>query len=807
MAYRASRAVKSSERTRWSGPWLWLVVGLAALALSSTLARTADASGPIKRDILGLYDGRDEKRADQTRLHRLLEMPLNHLGYRLDLHDISKSLPAPALVARYHAVATWFSGGVGETESYLAWAADIARAGTRFVILESVGALGSADEIPKINAFLTELGLAYAPFYVSDSRGTRIDKADPPMLDFEHVLNRDNLPGHQVIAVTSGTIAKHLTVTDPNHKWVEQPESVLVSTGPRGGLIAAGYATHYDATLDRVSWIVDPFRFLEAALGRQMWPIPDTTTVAGRRLYFSHVDGDGWLKSTGTSALAGDILIERLIAPYPDLPVTVGLIAGDISTPHGGHVETGILALKLFEPRQVEIASHTYTHPYRWSAFETYDRERELDQIKRYVAAGGTNVDPRVAALVRDRQTSLLFDETGAFEDATGLARARVLVPFDVDLEVTEALRVSQQLAPVGKPVRVYMWSGDKRPFEAALRLVRENGAKNLNGRESRFDTAFPSVAYVSPLGRKVGVERQVYAVNSSEKRYTDGWRGPADGFKRLTETLDNTERPRRLKGFNLYYHMHSATRPEGLAVIESHLALARRSRIAPIAASEYVAIVEGFFSAEIDEIGPLRWRVSNRGDLDTVRFENAASFEVDDKVSRGVVGSKSEGDVLYVTLDAEVETATVGLQKVAPARTATRGSRRVPHLEESRWRVRGVTRGGCGLMAEMQGFGPAEMTWRGFPQGVYDLSLRRQGQTLASSRVNVDASGIFNPPPVDVSAIEPVVLEVTCVKPSLDLGGRSTAAGKKRAKREQIRADANPGVGPPRNRPQRRER
>lgn len=761
----------------------WRSIACLLICLScglGTFAATAHAGNALNRNILGLYDATEERSADNSRLHRHLEMPLNHLGYQLKLHDLSQSLPDIAEASRYHAIATWFSGRIPMSEAYFTWATAVARSGTKFIVLDSIGALGNKEELPAINGFLTTLGLRYAHYFVSDSAKTRIAGATRSMIGFEHKLDPEKLPGHQVIVATSDTITKHLTVTDPGHKWADAPEAVLVTTGPGGGHIASGFAIHYDPERNRVRWIVNPFQFLEAALGRRTWPVPDTTTVSGRRLYFSHIDGDGWLNTTtvkqsgNVAAKASEVVLERLISPFPDLPVSVGLIAGDISTTHGGNVDSGLAALNIFALPQVEVASHTYTHPYRWAEFERYDRNRELDQIQRYVAARGASAEPRLADLVRDRkQTSIRSPSPDA--SPVTLPRARTLVPFNLDDEVTEALRASQQLAPAGKQVRLYLWSGDTRPFEAALRRVREFGVKNLNGGDSRFDTDYPSVAYVAPLSRTVGAERQIYAVNSNENTYTNGWRGPFDGFGKLTETLNNTEQSRRLKGFNLYYHMYSATRPDSLAVVESHLELARRSRIAPVAASHYAAIAEGFFSTEIVESAPLRWVVSRRGSLDTLRFDHASSLDVDIAGSRGVIGSRRLDDVLYVTLDSDIEPATVTLQPVNRGNSKRRGI----ELVESRWRLWGVAVTPCRVLASIQGFGPGEMEWRGFLTGLYDVALERDGKKLASSKVNVDSTGTLQPAPFDVSAIEPLQLRISCQTQHGETVRRRIPAGK----------------------------
>ena len=67
-----------------------------------------------------------------------------------------------------------------------------------------------------------------------------------------------------------------------------------------------------------------------------------------------------------------------------------------------------------------------------------------------------------------------------------------------------------------------------------------------------------------------------------------------------LEETLQRTETPRRLKPFNVYYHMYSGQRPESLAAVKQHLETARDSAVVPIAASHYAAIADAFFDVTI---------------------------------------------------------------------------------------------------------------------------------------------------------------------------------------------------------------
>ena len=749
------------------------VRGCARAALAAWLsvlgAWSALAAGtPVNREILGLYDGASEPLPEQTRLHRMLEMPLNHLGYKLTLHDIARGLPDPTEARRYRAVATWFSGRVSGAEAYLPWAAKVARAGVRFIVVESVGALGGKGELAPINAFLGELGLAYAAYFVGEGGETRIKTLDPGMIGFEQKPGSEPL-AHQVIVVKSPRWSVHLSVTDPAHRWVKAPASALVVTGPKGGLIASGFAVRYDAATGRVRWLVDPFAFLAAALGAGRMPIPDTTTVSGRRLYFSHIDGDGWSNPSEVEpyarrrAPAAEVVLDRLIRPYPDLPVSMGLIAGDVDPAYGGVAATAGIARAMFALPQVEVASHTHTHPYHWRFYERYQRDREISDVAAFLGKRPGYDELSLGALVRQWRASIGMAAAEAASAPTAepsLPRARPHLPFDLEQEVGGALEAATQYAPAGKTARLYLWSGDTRPFEAAIRATRLAGVRNLNGGDSRLDSAYPSIAYVPPLARTIGAERQIYAVNSNENTYTNGWTGPFDAFKMLSETLDNTELPRRLKGFNLYYHSYSAAKPEALAAVVSHLERARTTPVAPITASHYAAIAEGFFSTEITALGHGRWRIGRRGALNTIRLERSDDLEIDYALSSGVIGHSHHAGALYATLDPAVPDAVVAVTPAGPSRR--NGSLARAYLAESRWVLSAVSRASCALAATAQGYGAGEMRWAGLPVGTYVVTAARDGGVLASEPIATDAQGrlAFR---IDTSAIEPLQLRIAC--------------------------------------------
>ena len=143
------------------------------------------------------------------------------------------------------------------------------------------------------------------------------------------------------------------------------------------------------------------------------------------------------------------------------------------------------------------------------------------------------------------------------------------------------------------------------------------------------------------------------------------------NAFSALRETVANTESPQRLKPFSLGYHAYAGEYPGLLRSVKDHLRMARLATLTPVSANRYASIVDGFFSARVDRVGIAAWRISNRGELQTVRFDAAEGREVDLQASVGVIGQRRNGTTLYVALDETIEPAVVVL---GPAARVSRG-------------------------------------------------------------------------------------------------------------------------------------
>ncbi|MEZ5818170.1 MAG: hypothetical protein R3D44_13905 [Hyphomicrobiaceae bacterium] len=720
----------------------------------------------VKLDILALYDSRREKKPHLTRIHKFAEMPLNYLGYRVVYQDVNAPLPSEKALARYRGILTWFVEPLQQPELVLDWLERALGRDLKYVVLGEPAPPGTEATLPKVNRLLARLGLKHPGDFVDLTWRVKVTDLDPEMIGFERPLDKA-LPGYPIMVATGGDATPHLELEAPGHNGPRR--SIVVATSQNGGFVAPDYTIFYEPNTDRLRWILNPFAFFARAFGGDRHPIPDVTTLAGRRLYFSHIDGDGWNNVSDIQQyrelqrISAEVIEREAIVPYPDLPVSVGLIAGDVEPGLGARPSSAAVARRLFALPQVEVASHSYTHPFDWQFFEHYDRAEELRRIEQAQSPSLSireRFSRRVLALAGRPIPADAGDKYVAGSD--DLPRTYLKRPFDLQLEMTGALRASEALAPKGKSTAIYLWSGDTTPFPAAIRELRKAGVRNMNGGDSRLDPEYPSVAYVPPIGRPAGTERQIYAGNSNENTYTNDWTGPYYGFSMLDKTLDNTETPRRLKPFNLYYHMYSGEKPAALAAVRRMLERARHDPVIPVKASDYAAIADDFFSVGIVQVDLFSWAIANRGALSTVRFDNAEKLALDIPRSDGVLGATRHAGSLYVALDPSHPRSVVTLRGRSALEAARRQAEIPASLVDSRWRLSSLVREACGFRVTAEGFGSGDMTWQTSPRRAYRVTASRAGTRLSEETRWADDKGLFHVR-IAPSAIEPLQIDFAC--------------------------------------------
>ena len=205
---------------------------------------------------------------------------------------------------------------------------------------------------------------------------------------------------------------------------------------PWGGFVSSPFVTSFLPGELGSRWVVNPFDFLSQALRLPEMPIPDTTTESGKRMLMIHMDGDGFISRSETpgNPIAGEMVRDRVVRKYA-LPMTISVIEAEIA-PDGLYPGLSPLAEKvakeIFAAPHVAIASHSYSHPFFW-----------------YKASAGEGSDSYNLRIPGYR--------------------------FDVKREVDGSIAyIERRLAPRGKKVEVFLWTGDCIPTSEALRAVAQ---------------------------------------------------------------------------------------------------------------------------------------------------------------------------------------------------------------------------------------------------------------------------------------------------------------------------------------------
>lgn len=374
---------------------------VALFALVNPAAVAAEQAAP--RTIVALVDVAESDTLKYSRVHQIATMPLNHLGLTVELHDIAKGLPDLTGREDVRGILTWFttSSRPGAYD-YLDWAERQIEAGRRYVVLGEIGVLvdheRGAIPLSRINQFLERFGVNFEGSSVPFSVGVSYLKLDPRFWGFEQ--RPPVPPPYNVLRVARPDATAHVVVgrgKDPDSR------SAVVVTSPAGGFVAEGYVAEIDFGNTIRRWMINPFRFFARAFDTDALPKPDTTTLVGRRLFYSHVDGDGWrsqseVKLKDKVVSAAEVLLERVARRYPDMPVTIAPIAAELDPAWVDAPVARDTARQLFALPNVEPGSHTYTHPFQWSFYSNYDLALERQIVQSLGIGGHTQSDHGVVA-------------------------------------------------------------------------------------------------------------------------------------------------------------------------------------------------------------------------------------------------------------------------------------------------------------------------------------------------------------------------------------------------------------------------
>ena len=393
-----------------------------------------------------------------------------------------------------------------------------------------------------------------------------------------------------------------------------------VFLAPWGGMWLEPYVV-LRASQENKLFYADPFRFLGQWLASaKSFPAPDTTTRDGRRMIYSHIDGDGFASLTHFPGhpTCGEVIRNKILQQYP-LPVTVSIVEADtrallktLNPDDSPRYEN--IARTIFALPNVQAASHSFTHPFSWDPDDT--NPGHFDRL---------NVE------LNDNE------------------KARY-PKIDLEREIKGSIDyINERLLPPGKRVELMLWSGNCRPGARALEICRQLGVENMNGGDTILSRLYPSLSGVAPRMMPWGDEIQIFAANQNEFMYANGFQGPSyGGYADVIDTFQRTNQPRRLKPVNIYYHFYSSTFLSSLRALEKVHDWCMKQPLHPVTALEYAQIARDAFRSKIFAIGPDQWLISNTGRLRTLRVPASAGVP-DLARCHGVSGYKTEGDVTYI--------------------------------------------------------------------------------------------------------------------------------------------------------------
>ncbi|MHB1566879.1 MAG: bifunctional glycoside hydrolase 114/ polysaccharide deacetylase family protein [Acidiferrobacter sp.] len=567
----------------------------------------------MPRKILMLYSGPQD--VQHTALNWYASMPLNYLGYSTRIVNVSKPLPHGLLTGRYAGIVTWFeSNYVPNGQAVYTWLRRQMHAGVPVAILGSFGF--AAD-----NLHLQPLGLRTAT-PPAGLIASRVAYANRRYLGYE-VHPQPSAPDNFLpLILHHGRVLLRLTNTTHQHEDA-------VGLTPWGGYALAPNVVTYLGAVPGprkhvpAAWILNPFRFFRQALRLPPMPVVDTTTESGRRMLMAQIDGDGFANKSWIyryrDQYAGAVILHEILERY-QVPTAASFIVSYF-TPHGlfPHQAAALTAIarQIAAIPWVEIGSHTYSHPFNWPALE------------RDPALSGTKGDMRY----------------GYNLPVPGYTH------FSVRKEVVWAAHwINHHIAPPGKKVRVLQWSGDCDPDARAVALAYKIGITNVNGGGATITDAKPFLTKVRGLGIWKGRYFQVYAPMQDENVYTHSWTSPFYyGYVRALQTFRLTDRPRRLKPLDIYYHFYSGARVAGLRALQTVLSWAVRQPTTPVFLSQFAHIAIDFNHTVIARTRH-GWLITANGADQELRIPRTMGYP-DLRRSVGVAGFNDHLRVRYITI------------------------------------------------------------------------------------------------------------------------------------------------------------
>lgn len=608
---------------------------------------------PVPRRVLIFYDG-NEYLKKQSLCHRFMAVLIEYSGYVPECFDANLVDDLHFDPAKYAGVVYWLAQSNYNNTRLGSFIEDIlTRQDVRSLFI---------GELPESRRLLERLHLQAAGSFQGkltsnlDQLGYRMPTSSLDVIS-RYVL----APG-----VSASDVSVNVEITD-----AQGASGIGLMKTSWGGVVTEAL-TVQELMGDRIRWSLEPFEHILPLLALPEIPVPDVTTESGQRILTSHIDGDGFpsMTYTGQRVFAGESVRQEILNRY-QIPQTVSVIEAEVA-PHGlfpqfsDELET--IARNIFQLEHVEVASHTFSHPFFW--------------------------DDRVSADEKLYGDSL---EIPGYE-------------VDYDREVFGSVEyIENELMPAGsdKKVDVFLWSGMANPTPDVIERTEKLGIYNVNGGNTYVVNSNFSIAQVYPHLNWYPNAVQVYAPLMNENLYTDLWTDNYNGYSRAIESFELLGEPRRLKPISIYYHMYSGVYPSSLRALRQVYDWAIGQPHTPMFLSEYAARASalyetGFSKRLFASEASRQWNIISTG----IRSLRVGQDWVPIAPSEGIAGFTPGPDGNYLTL-----TGSRGTLTMADTSQRSLPFDGIPYMKAAngilrRWEWQGNT-----LLVDIDSHTPLQMT------------------------------------------------------------------------------------------------
>lgn len=571
----------------------------------------------MPRKVLMLYDSADDETELMEKESVVLygTMPLNYFGYSAEYHDAREPLPQFPMRGRYAGVVVWLQQSLRSSaaQRLSKWLYERKLEGVPILILGNIEFF-DRSMLSRFDLQRSTRTTLSGHFSLTQSVKS-IGYETPPLLGRGNFFPLELKQGTPWAVVEDDKGTRQITAAITNWGgYVLEPLAVTTLPGGAG---------------DR--WVTNPFTLFTEALRLPQMPVPDLTTDSGRRMVLVHMDGDGFASRAEFpgNPYAAKILLDKILKKF-HLPSSISVIEGEVGS-QGLYPELSKelepIARSIYALPHIEMASHSYSHPFNWS---------------KVLETNSDDVGEDYNLPIPNYEFNLIREVDGSIN------------------------YIESKLAPPGKTVAMFFWTGNCNPTNEALTQIHMAGVGNINGGDTVMTRSLPTLTAVAPIGMQKGRYFQVFAPNQNENVYTNDWMGPFYGYRRVIETFKMTDEPRRLKPINIYYHTYSASKPSSLAALDEVYRWTLKQKITPVFTSSYVRKAQQFDKVVVARHGD-GWRVRGMDAIRELRLPVKAGIP-DMEQSTGIAGYNRHNDQRYIhTANESVELVTYQRSKKVP--------------------------------------------------------------------------------------------------------------------------------------------